>query len=58
VADFVMKIFGLIENDFYPSLVQTNWNWLPLNKRGNSNQRERIALMKRFIGQFGQNHIK
>ncbi len=32
--------------------------WLPLNKRGNSNWRERIALMKRFIGQFGQNHIK
>jgi len=31
--------------------------WLPLNKRGNSNTRERIALMKRFISQFGQHHI-
>jgi hypothetical protein len=27
--------------------------WLPLNKQGNSNTRERIALMKRFIDQFG-----
>ena len=32
--------------------------WLPLNKRGNSNSRERIALLKRFIGQFGQDRIK
>lgn len=31
--------------------------WLPLNKRGNSNTRERIALMKRFISQFGQQRI-
>ncbi len=30
--------------------------WLPLNKRGNSKTRERIALMKRFIRQFGQHH--
>lgn len=32
--------------------------WLPLNKRGNSNSRERIALLKRFIGQFGRDRIK
>lgn len=32
--------------------------WLPLNKQGNSKTRERIALMKRFIGQFGTTHIK
>ncbi len=32
--------------------------WLPLNKRGNSNTKERIALMKRFIAQFGRHHIK
>jgi len=32
--------------------------WLILNKRGNSNQRERIALMKRFIKQFGTKKIK
>lgn len=27
--------------------------WLVLNKKGNSSQRERIALLKRFVGQFG-----
>jgi hypothetical protein len=32
--------------------------WLPLNKRGNSNSRERIALVKRFISQFGRDRIK
>ena len=32
--------------------------WLPLNKRGNSNTPERIALMKRFISQFGQHRIQ
>ena len=32
--------------------------WLHLNKRGNSNSRERIVLIKRFISQFGQHHIK
>jgi hypothetical protein len=32
--------------------------WLPLNKRGNSNTRERMALMKRFISRFGQYRIK
>ncbi len=32
--------------------------WLPLNKRGNSNSRERIALLKRFIDQFGRDPIK
>lgn len=32
--------------------------WLPLNKRGNSNSRERIALLQRFIGQFGKSRIK
>ncbi len=32
--------------------------WLPLNKQGNSNTRERIALMKRFIDQFGLQRIK
>jgi Transposase DDE domain len=31
--------------------------WLVLNKKGNSNTRERIALMKRFIQQFGKNNI-
>lgn len=31
--------------------------WLVLNKRGNSNQRERIALLQRFISQFGRNHM-
>lgn len=32
--------------------------WLPLNKRGNSNSRERIALLKRFISQFGRDGIQ
>lgn len=32
--------------------------WLVLNKQGNSNQRERIAQMKRFIGQFGKTAIQ
>jgi len=27
--------------------------WLILNKQGNSNQKERIALLQRFIRQFG-----
>ena len=31
--------------------------WLLLNKRGNSATRERIALMKRFIHQFGKTHL-
>lgn len=30
---------------------------MALNKRSNSNSRERIALLKRFIGQFGRVHI-
>lgn len=32
--------------------------WLVLNKKGNSNQRERIALLTRFVGQFGCGCIK
>lgn len=32
--------------------------WLLLNKKGNSSTRERIALLKRFIGQFGKGKIK
>ena len=32
--------------------------WIPLNKKGNSNTRERIALIKRFVAKFGQKHIK
>jgi Transposase DDE domain len=32
--------------------------WLPSDKRGNSNSRERMALLKRFIGQFGRDRIK
>lgn len=32
--------------------------WLPLNKRGNSNSRERMALLQRFIDQFGKSRIK
>lgn len=32
--------------------------WLPLNKRGNSNSRERTALLQCFISQFGKNRIK
>ncbi len=32
--------------------------WILLNKQGNSNTRERIALMKRFIRQFGKERIK
>ncbi len=32
--------------------------WIPLNKKGNSNTRERIALIKRFVSKFGQQHIK
>jgi hypothetical protein len=32
--------------------------WLPLNKRGNSNSRERMALLQRFIEQFGKSRIK
>lgn len=31
--------------------------WLLLNKKGNSNSRERIALLKRFISQFGKERI-
>lgn len=31
--------------------------WLVLNKQGNSNQRERIALLKRFVSQFGRQAI-
>lgn len=31
--------------------------WLVLNKQGNSNQRERIALLQRFIRQFGRGGI-
>lgn len=32
--------------------------WLLLNKQGNSNTRERIALLKRFISVFGKDSIK
>ena len=32
--------------------------WLVLNKQGNSNQRERIALLHRFIAQFGSTPIQ
>ena len=32
--------------------------WLVLNKQGNSNQRERIALLQRFIRQFGRQGIQ
>ena len=32
--------------------------WLVLNKKGNSNQRERICLIHRFIQQFGRDNIK
>lgn len=32
--------------------------WLLLDKKGNSNCRERIALMKRFIKCFGKSHIR
>ena len=32
--------------------------WLVLNKQGNSNQRERIALLKRFVDRFGSTGIK
>jgi len=31
--------------------------WLLLNKKGNSSSRERIALLKRFISQFGKERI-
>jgi hypothetical protein len=31
--------------------------WLLLNKKGNSNTKERIALLKRFIKQFGKTRI-
>ncbi|MCK5354418.1 MAG: IS4 family transposase [Methyloprofundus sp.] len=31
--------------------------WLILTKQGNSNQKERIALLKRFIHQFGRHNI-
>jgi len=31
--------------------------WLVLNKQGNSSQRERIALLQRFIGRFGRRGI-
>jgi hypothetical protein len=31
--------------------------WLLLNKKGNSNSKERIALLKRFIKQFGKTRI-
>ena len=32
--------------------------WLVLNKQGNSSQRERIALLNRFIQQFGRDGIQ
>ena len=32
--------------------------WLLLNKRGNSSTRERMALMKRFIKQFGKGRLR
>lgn len=32
--------------------------WLVLNKKGNSSQRERIALLKRFVCQFGSGSIQ
>lgn len=32
--------------------------WLVLNKKGNSSQRERIALLKRFVRQFGSGSIQ
>ena len=32
--------------------------WLVLTKQGNSNQRERIAQMKRFVSQFGRASIQ
>lgn len=32
--------------------------WLVLNKQGNPNQRERIALLKRFVSQFGRDGIQ
>ena len=32
--------------------------WVPLNKAGNSNTKERIELMKRFINVFGKNRIQ
>ena len=32
--------------------------WLVLNKKGNSSQRERIAMLKRFVGQFGSGYIR
>jgi len=31
--------------------------WLVMNKQGNSNQRERIALLQRFIARFGRQGI-
>jgi len=31
--------------------------WLVLNKQGNSNQREHIALLQRFINRFGRRGI-
>ena len=32
--------------------------WILLNKKGNSNTRERIVIVKRFIGRFGKDKIK
>ena len=32
--------------------------WLVLNKKGNSSQRERMALLKRFVRQFGSGSIQ
>lgn len=81
IAQFVMKLFGFIDTDFYLSLDRTNWKWdkininlqvlavvycgaailvycLPLNKRGNSNSRERMALLQRFIDRLGKSRIK
>ena len=31
--------------------------WLLLNKKGNSSTRERIALVQRFVSQFGKTHL-
>jgi voltage-gated potassium channel len=37
---------------------KNHYKTLPLNKRSNSNSRERIVLLTRFIGQLGRDRIK
>lgn len=70
VAWFVMSLFGFLDAPFYLAMDRTNLMlavvckgvaipiyWLLLDKKGNSDTRERIAIVKRFIRQFGEERL-